>query len=180
MYQALDVANYIVKVCNDKEKYLNVLKLQKILYFVQAEFLVVKQKPCFLEDIEKSSFGPVVLTVYQKYKVYTSNFPHNLRIGKIRISKEDKELINKTVDECLKYSSTALADIIYHQEPWIKAYENQNKVILNEDIKAFFEKQYVDTPIGKMRNSTSEEDKSVDQYIKSISKCTNVNFWDLL
>ena len=31
----------------------------------------------------------------------------------------------------------------------------------------------------KMRDATSEEQKSVDDYIKSISKPTGVDFWDL-
>jgi len=46
------------------------LKLQKILYFIQAEFLVVKGIPCFEEEIIAWGFGPVVLEVYHEYKVY--------------------------------------------------------------------------------------------------------------
>lgn len=40
MYSALTVAGYIIKRCSDTHKPASNLKLQKLLYFVQAEFLV--------------------------------------------------------------------------------------------------------------------------------------------
>ena len=39
MYNALDVSRYIINYSNDKNYGISNLKLQKILYFVQAYFL---------------------------------------------------------------------------------------------------------------------------------------------
>jgi len=70
MYSAINVAKYIIMRCNQQHKTISNLKLQKILYFVQAEFLVEKDSACFKEEIEAWDFGPVVPAVYHKYKVY--------------------------------------------------------------------------------------------------------------
>ena len=59
MYNALLVANHIVKYCNSKNHPISNLKLQKLLYFVQAEFLVSKGIPCFREAIE--AYGEIYL-----------------------------------------------------------------------------------------------------------------------
>ena len=45
MYSALDVARYIIWYCEEKKYIVSNLKLQKILYFIQAKFLVEKNTP---------------------------------------------------------------------------------------------------------------------------------------
>ena len=72
MYKALDIARYIIERCREKNRTVSNLKLQKILYFVQAEFLVTKNQPCFGETIEAWDFGPVVPEVYYEYRMYGS------------------------------------------------------------------------------------------------------------
>lgn len=84
MYKALDIARYIIERCREKNRTVSNLKLQKILYFVQAEFLVTKNQPCFAETIEAWDFGPVVPEVYYEYRMYGSaNIPC---IGKSRVN----------------------------------------------------------------------------------------------
>lgn len=63
MYRAEDVAAYIINKQVDDGYPISNLKLQKILYFVQAEFLVSKDEPCFDDVIEAWDFGPVVESV---------------------------------------------------------------------------------------------------------------------
>ena len=86
MYSALVVARYIIKRCNELNRPISNLKLQKLLYFVQAEFLVGEGSACFPEEIEAWDFGPVVPEeeieawdfgpvvpeVYHRYKAYGS------------------------------------------------------------------------------------------------------------
>lgn len=52
MYDALEVSQYIIDYCREKKYCMSNLKLQKVLYYVQAEFLVVTNKPCFKDKIE--------------------------------------------------------------------------------------------------------------------------------
>lgn len=142
MYRALDIARYIIERCSSTNKTISNLKLQKILYFVQAEFLVSKNQLCFAEEIQAWDFGPVVPEVYYAYRMFGSaNIPC---IGKSRVSQiispNDKELLNGIIDECAKYSASALVEITHNQTPWIDAYEpNWNNEITPESIKNYFQ-----------------------------------------
>ena len=49
MYSAVEVAKYIIWYCKRQGYSISNLKLQKILYFVQASFLVNQGKPCFMK-----------------------------------------------------------------------------------------------------------------------------------
>ena len=142
MYRALSVARYIIERCHLQNRTISNLKLQKILYFVQAEFLVSRNQPCFIEEIEAWDFGPVVPEVYQEYKIFGSaNIPvFRKTLGGVSIARCDQTLINEVVDECAKYSASALVDITHHQTPWIEAYNRvgYNNVISKESIKAYF------------------------------------------
>lgn len=142
VYNALDIARYIIKRCNFRNQAISNLKLQKILYFVQAEFLVTKNVPCFKERIEAWNFGPVVPDVYHYYKGYGAGNIPVLRTfaNRTLISESDQELINGIVDECAQYSASELVDITHRQTPWKSAYKaGFNQPISNESIKDFFE-----------------------------------------
>ena len=69
MYDVLLMAKYIIKYCNKSNLPISNLKLQKLLYFIQAAFLVEKGHACFPDEIEAWDFGPVVPAVYYKYKI---------------------------------------------------------------------------------------------------------------
>lgn len=142
MYRVLSIARYIIQRCNSQNRTISNLKLQKILYFVQAEFLVAKKQPCFGAEIEAWDFGPVVPEVYQEYKVFGSaNIPV---IGSVEspviLANEDRSLVDGIVDECSKYSATALVDITHNQTPWIDAYNapGYNNIISTESIYKYF------------------------------------------
>lgn len=42
-YNALDVSQYVIKYSNEQDYGISNLKLQKILYFIQAYFLIEKK-----------------------------------------------------------------------------------------------------------------------------------------
>ena len=50
MITAIDLARYVVARSNKIAHGVNRLQLEQILYFIQAEFLVVFDKPCFADD----------------------------------------------------------------------------------------------------------------------------------
>ena len=140
MYNALLVANHIVKYCNSKNHPISNLKLQKLLYFVQAEFLVSKGIPCFREAIEAWDFGPVVPEVYHHFKKYGSSIIISYSRGlKGIIDPVDCRIIENMVDECVGFSATQLVEITCNQDPWKKAYNRYvNRVISKQSIKEFF------------------------------------------
>ncbi|MCD8148453.1 MAG: DUF4065 domain-containing protein [Clostridiales bacterium] len=66
MYQAIDIAKYIIDKCTKDMRPISNLQLQKILYYVQKEFLQ-HGSIAFSEEIEAWQFGPVVPNVYRQY-----------------------------------------------------------------------------------------------------------------
>lgn len=140
MYSVQLVAKHIIKYCNENNYPVSNLKLQKILYFVQAEFLVSTGEACFPESIEAWDFGPVVPEVYHRYKVYgSSNIPYIRNGIKGRIEQSDKGMIEEMVDWCSNYTASQLVDITHHQDPWINAYTTyRNNIISKKSIKEYF------------------------------------------
>lgn len=116
------------------------LKLQKILYFIQAEFLVEKNTPCFSEKIEAWTFGPVIPEVYQQYKIFgNAHIPCVDVQDDFEISEQDKASIDNMIDECSKFTASQLREITHRQTPWKKAYKSyQNNEITQLSIKEFF------------------------------------------
>lgn len=140
MYNALMIARYIVNYCSEHNSTVSNLKLQKMLYFVQAEFLVDKGEPCFLERIEAWDFGPVVPEVYRAYKVYGSaNIPNGFLEKSSQIKSDDKNRIDAIVDQCMQYSASQLVEITHHQSPWVEAYRRGwNNEITLDSIESYF------------------------------------------
>jgi len=65
--KALDVARYILTKCNKDGQPISNLQFQKMLYYIQYEFLTNYRKPLFDDDFEAWKFGPVIPVVYYEY-----------------------------------------------------------------------------------------------------------------
>ena len=143
MYDALEVSQYIIDYCREKKYYMSNLKLQKVLYYVQAEFLVTTNNPCFKDKIEAWMFGPVVESVYRHYRVYAGG---NIAVGNSKqrhhIKRQDMKLIQGIVDECDQYSNSSLMQIIFKQSPYRNVYQKYfHNTISNNALKDFFEEE---------------------------------------
>lgn len=142
MYSALDIAAYIIAYCKSNNFVISNLRLQKILYFIQAEFLVATGNPCFREDIQAWDFGPVIPEVYQVYKFYGSSNIPDVYDGSNTFSfikDKDKRIIQEMIEECNKFSAIELVNITHNQAPWKDVFiKYQNNKIENEEIRNYF------------------------------------------
>ena len=139
MYTILDIADYIIQSSNEKHIGMSNLKLQAVLYFLQAEFLVRKNEVCFKEKIEAWSFGPVVRSIYEKYIGFGGGSIILVKKKDFEIKKEDKKIIDNILEDLDEYSASALSKIIRNQDPWIKAYKKEEKSeITLEELRNFF------------------------------------------
>ena len=143
IYSAEKIAEYILwRLQKGDLGYTTVsnLKLQKILYFLQADCLVQTNAPLFKDEIVAWNFGPVVIDVYMKYRVFGGAFIPNAFIKKSPlIAKDDAERIDNMLVELNKYSSVDLTKITLNQRPWKQNYiRNANMKIPNSDIQAYF------------------------------------------
>lgn len=138
-YNVLDVSEYIIHYIHSTGGIISPLKLQKILYFIQADFLVSTGKPCFSDEIFAYDYGPVIPSVYQKYKIYGGGFIPCRYSDSFIISKADKERINEMVDVCQPYSATELTAIIHQQAPWKNNYHSDSHAVIPKaEIEDYF------------------------------------------
>lgn len=99
MKRAIELAKYIVKKCIDDNYAISNLQLQKILYYIQRDFLK-KDSIAFYDEIEAWQFGPVVPYVYYYYCGFGAmpiNIPVSYDISDFQV--EDIKMINGIVEE---------------------------------------------------------------------------------
>ncbi len=157
-YDVLEVCRYAIEYSNNKGYGISNLKLQKILYFIQAYFLINTQRkrPCFGDKIEAWNFGPVVPRAYYEYRRFGStNIPTMKSIMRINydniwdsereyfddnnISDKDKKRIREVIDTFSNYSATSLVTLTHNQDTWKNAYQqNMNNEITIDAIREYF------------------------------------------
>ena len=141
MYDALTIARYIINYSNYQGYGVTNLKLQKLLYFVQAAFLKIYGDVCFKEDMQAWMFGPVIPNVYHQYKRYGNReIPgEEIMWDDPSIQVDHKETIKFIIDFFKDYSSSSLVQITHEQAPWKNAYvKGENRIIKVEDLKEVF------------------------------------------
>ena len=125
---------FISEASELKENDLTNLKLQKILYFAQAEVLKKSKGKALLfpDDIEAWKYGPVVPTVYDWLKTCGS-----FTISSFDIELEDASTIgesNRTIlkaiwDNYNKYSASYLVRLTHRPgSPWSLVFNKNEKI----------------------------------------------------
>lgn len=156
MYKAMDVANYIINKSIDLEKPVSNLKLQKLLYYVQATSLVNgDERGMFEEDISAWKYGPVVEDVYHKFKMY-ANMPIRNK-STVRgvdvledlfsekkydpydvILEKDKELIDRVIFSYIDYSALDMVRKTHTEQPWKESFEKGQHCISKKLIRNYY------------------------------------------
>lgn len=142
MYNVIDVAKYIILYCKRNGYSISNLKLQKLLYFVQAQFLVTYGFPAFNEDIEAWDFGPVVPEAYHYFKMWgSSEIPSIVaKDAERKIRMDHQSAMDDVLDQCAYFSATYLVELTHKQRPWQDYYDGSyNKIIPKNAIRRFFE-----------------------------------------
>ena len=114
MVSSLDVARYLIHLAAPSEDEdmdrLCHLRLQKLLYYVQAWHLAARNKPLFGERIEAWTNGPVVKDVYPAFSNYGGqSIPPKEGADLTSLSEQDKAFVRSVWEEYKRYSATALA-----------------------------------------------------------------------
>lgn len=142
----LDVANYFLCLANeDVGDSISNLKLQKLVYYSQGFSLALRDKPLFNEQIEAWAHGPAIPELYHKYKNYGANAidkPENVDFTKY--GDDVKSLLNQVYEEYGQFSAWKLREMSHEEEPWKRGNARADKVINNDDLKAFFLTQIED------------------------------------
>ena len=138
MYNAIDLAKYIVSKCIKDSHPISNLQLQKILYYIQKDFLQ-RNEMAFSDDIEAWQFGPVVPNVYYYYCGYGA-MPISISNDKFEIALSDMPYIDSIVDKKRELDPWDMVAETHKQDgAWAIIYKNgsgNHCVIPTELIKA--------------------------------------------
>ncbi len=125
-----DVCNYIIKSVLESEESLSNLKLQKLLYYVQAWHLVFENKPIFDEEFEAWVHGPVSRIIYNRF-LHNKSLYSDIEISDIppsfspnRLTQDQRTHIDRVLQTYAKFSGSQLEEMTHREEPWIKARKN--------------------------------------------------------
>ncbi|MDP8099284.1 Panacea domain-containing protein [Pasteurella atlantica] len=125
MNNALLVAQYIIHICNERNIPITHLKLQKLLYFVQANFLFNTRQPCFNDKIIALPYGPVVESVFNHFRMRGVGASNLVDEETFDINNlQHIELIDETLDELANFDAFQLVDITHKQSPWRNAFNH--------------------------------------------------------
>jgi probable addiction module antidote protein len=110
----LDVAQYASSLLPRKATY---MKLQKIVYYSQAESLVHHGKPLFKEKIEAWAAGPVVRELYEKHRGL--KYLNGADLGNAEnLTAEQKASIRFAVEKYGNIDGDTLSHLTHIEQPW--------------------------------------------------------------
>lgn len=94
------------------------LKLQKLLYLAQGFSYAFYDCELFSDDIEAWVHGPVVPSIYHKYKDFKYS-PIEINYELDEFDEETLNLLNYVKQNFSKYDSKFLEELTHNQEPWL-------------------------------------------------------------
>lgn len=121
-------------------------KLQKICYYVYSWYLVKYNKRIAPTHFEAWVHGPVSREIYNEYKQYGWDLIPQYN-GFLPIDEEIIAFARTIWNQYGRYTADELEKMSHEELPWIKArqglreYEPSNKILDDQDIKAYFSKQ---------------------------------------
>lgn len=143
------IADYFISKDKKYKIGLTNKKLQKLLYYAQAWYLVHKNKKLFTEDIEAWIHGPAIPKVYSEFKKFGyNNIQKDVNEKELSsLTKEEREILDAVWEVYGKYDADYLELLTHNEEPWIKTrngvapYESSDSIIDPQLMKDFYGRQ---------------------------------------
>lgn len=160
MLSAKVIADFYIWKSAKENKPITNKKLQKLLYYSQAWYLVLKDKPLFSEEIEAWVHGPTVRDVYFAFK--DCGFaPIKKSVSEAIVDKvkDQKSFLESIWNVYGKFDADYLEELTHNEEPWQKARAGLDAHMASENIvsadsmKEYYSKKLKEAK--KDKNATS-------------------------
>lgn len=122
-----DTTDYVIQRVVEEKIDLSMLKLQKLLYYIQAWNLVHYRQPIFEAQFQAWVHGPVCRSVYDRF-VDTHSLYSSVSFKDIRedfnpenLTEEERQLVNSVLDAYAGFSCTQLEEMTHTEQPWQEA-----------------------------------------------------------
>ena len=127
------------------------LTLQKLLYYIQGNYVAIYDKPLFDAPCEAWVHGPVYRNVYNLFRDFKYNPIDDdrfvpLKESALPLTPEAKEVVDRVLDTFGMYSGKVLESITHKETPWLDARkgflpeETSHAEISLDAMKAYFKK----------------------------------------
>jgi len=114
------VADFFLSVAKEHGDFLSHLKLQKIVYYADAWYLVNNEEPLINEDFEAWVHGPVVRSLYNRFKEYRWK-PITEDVESPQLSDKEREHLIEIYDVFGSYRAFELEQMTHDEDPWLEA-----------------------------------------------------------
>ena len=144
MRTAKQIAEYILTMSDPEEgDIISHMKLQKLLYYCQGVFLAIYDRPLFRDAIEHWHHGPVIPSVYQKYKEHGSNaLPVPSRVNFDVFAEDEESVIKEIYNVYGQFSAWRLREMTHQEPPW---YDTEpRETISHARLSEYFKTQLLD------------------------------------
>jgi putative zinc finger/helix-turn-helix YgiT family protein len=144
--KAGSVADLIIAAYQDSGDFISNMKVQKLLYYVQGWHLAFYDRPLFKENFEAWVFGPVIPSIYGRFKKYGSGHL-NEEISEVNLPEDVENHVFSVLAVYGKETAGRLVKKSHEEDPWQKARNGCpegapcENIISKEDIKDYFKKR---------------------------------------
>lgn len=156
MYNIHTICDYVIfRLKYEEDQPLNNLKLQKLLYYIQAWHLAFYEKKRFFDSgFQAWIHGPVNRDIYDRFKertLYSEIKPEDMldEDSVYKISERDKQHIDTVLESYAKFSGTELEYMTHQEDPWILARKGYRPVErcereIDDEVMASYYKKRLD------------------------------------
>ena len=145
-----DIADYIIYYVKSEGSRVSLInmKIQKLLYFIQAWSYGINNSPLFDGEFEAWIHGPINTHIYDRFceskTLYSEINIEDCKRTHFQLSNKNSEFIDFILENYVKFSSAELEQLIQEELPWTKTRghidrnERCNKVISAELLKEYY------------------------------------------
>jgi uncharacterized phage-associated protein len=156
MYSINDIADYIILKVKAEDSFASLinLKLQKLLYYIQAWSYGINDKPLFRGEFQAWIHGPVNKTIYDRFNttkyLYSEINLSDVMNNNVTLADNDAEFVEFILENYLKYSGAELEKLSHSELPWkstrgsLEVNERCEKVISSELMKEYYAKKWAE------------------------------------
>ncbi|WP_051999952.1 Panacea domain-containing protein [Schleiferilactobacillus shenzhenensis] len=152
VYAAMTIANWFLvrhaaeMRADDGIDPMTQMKLHKLLYYAQGVHLAVTDAPLFSDDLLAWQHGPVVRSLYDRYKGQrTLDTPITAQeaadYDQVESDQNAAEILEAVYDRYGEYSAAQLREMTHAEAPWAET--PHNEVISQDLIERFFKQNIV-------------------------------------
>ena len=142
---ALAAAEQLLHITRKHNMGLTPMQVLKLVYISHGWMLGLHRQPLFGENVEAWKYGPVVPSVYHKYKEFRGNpIKSPGKDHEEDMERPKRNTIDQVFNQYATYTGIELSELT-HQEgsPWDTAWKEGMDIIPNDLIQKYYRELYI-------------------------------------